>query len=77
MLMELIVIALAFEMGGDEHRMLHAGLHRMLDLRGDAVGIAKHDLIVEKQMNLDVMHLTRISMAQGVKSQAVLFGLTA
>ena len=57
--------------------MLHAGLHRMLDLRGDAVGIAKHDLIVEKQVNLDVMHLTRIPMAQSMKAQSVLFGLTA
>jgi hypothetical protein len=49
----------------------------VLDLGGDAVGIPQHDVIVEEQVHLDVVHLAGIAMAQGVKLEAVLFGLTA
>jgi len=54
MLMKLVVVAKAFEMGGDEHGIIHAGLDGVFDLRGGAVGVAQHDVIGEQQMHLDV-----------------------
>jgi hypothetical protein len=63
-LMQLVMITHAVEMRGDVHRVIHAGLHGMLDLRGDAMRIAQQDVLIKKKVHLDVMHFAGIAVTQ-------------
>ena len=75
--MQFIMVTDAFEMSGDHHGVRDTFLHSTFDLGAEAMRLTQRDVIWEKKMNIDVVNLPGIAMAQRMESNAALGGLTS
>jgi hypothetical protein len=75
--MQFIMVANAFEVGGYHDGMRDTFLHSTFDLGAEAVRLSQRDVIREKKMNIDVVNLPGIAMAQRMESNATPSSLTS